>query len=88
MKPRPLTLADEDKRSLEYLRDHDQRPYLRERAAALLKINQGSTAHAVAVSGLLKPRDPDTIYAWVDRYLQAGLAGLVQKPRRKRRLPP
>ena len=87
MKAETLTLTDEDRRNLESTRDHDPPAYLRERAAALLKIHRGQTAHAVALRGLLKPRDPDTLYAWLDRYQQAGLAGLTHKPRRKRRLP-
>lgn len=88
MKPRTLILTDNDRLSLENLRDHDPRAYLRERAAALLKIHQGHTAHAVALRGLLKRRDPDTVYSWLDHYQQAGLTGLVQKSRRKRRFPP
>jgi transposase len=34
-------------------------------------------------SGLLRPRSPDTIYAWVKAFRQTGVAGLSQKPRRK-----
>jgi putative transposase len=42
----------------------------------------------VALRGLHKPRDPDTIYAWLDRYARDGLPGLVQRPRRPRGFPP
>jgi hypothetical protein len=48
-------------------RDHDRRAYVRERAAALLKIADGASPHAVALHGLLKPRHPDTLYDWLDR---------------------
>ncbi len=62
------------------LRDHDPRPYVRERGAAILKIAEGQSAHHVAQSGLLKPRDPDTIYAWLGRYEAEGAAGLIAHP--------
>jgi hypothetical protein len=51
---------------------------VRERCAAVLKIADGSTAHAVARAGLLKARDPDTLYAWLDRYATEGLVGLTE----------
>jgi len=34
----------------------------------------------VALNGLLRPRDPDTIYTWVRRYQAEGFQGLVIKP--------
>ena len=73
------TLAlDEGQRSLlAQHRDHDPRPYVRERCAALLKVADGLSAHAVARSGLLRPRDPDTLYSWLDLYQRAGLPGLL-----------
>ena len=38
----------------------------------------GDTApYAVARTGLLKPRDPDTLYQWLAIYQQDGLAGLL-----------
>ncbi len=85
---RTLTLSAAQRQELEHARAHDRRPYLRERAAALLKIAQGQAAHHVARAGLHKPRDPDTLYAWLDRYQHAGLRGLVQRPRRPRGFSP
>jgi hypothetical protein len=38
---------------------------VRERCAAVLQIADGVSAHAVARQGRLKPRDPDTVYAWL-----------------------
>ena len=38
-------------------RDHEPRPYIRERCAALLKVADGQAAHSVAHHSLLKPRD-------------------------------
>lgn len=74
---RTLVLKTREQRELEYYRDHDARPYVRERCGALLKIAGGETPHAVAKQGLLQPRDPDTLYGWLQRYEDEGMAGLV-----------
>jgi hypothetical protein len=74
---RTVTLSWAQRRELEQARDHDPRPYVRERCAALLKIADGTSAHAVARHGLLKARDPDTVYTWLGYYLADGLAGLT-----------
>ena len=74
---RTLRLKTREQRELEYDRDHDARPYVRERCGALLKIVQGESPHAVARQGLLKPRDPDTLYGWLQVYEEEGIAGLV-----------
>jgi hypothetical protein len=74
---RTVTLSWGQRRELEQGRDHDPRPYVRERCAALLKIADGTSAHAVARHGLLKARDPATLYAWLAHYLADGLAGLT-----------
>jgi hypothetical protein len=80
MDRRALTLTEEQRQELLQLRDHDARPYVRERGAALLKIAEGQSPHRVAKSGLLKRRDPDTIYAWLDRYQAQGAPGLIAHP--------
>ena len=77
---RALSLTEEQRQELLRLRDHDPRPYVRERGAAILKIAEGLSPHRVARSGLLKPRDPDTVYAWLDRYRAAGASGLIAHP--------
>jgi hypothetical protein len=77
---RALTLTEVQRQELLQLRDHDSRPYVRERGAAILKIAEGQSPHRVATSGLLKPRDPDTVYAWLDRYEAQGAAGLIAHP--------
>ena len=76
---RTLTLTAGQRDELLQARDHDARPYVRERAAALLKIAEGHTPHAVARQGLLKARDPDTVYQWLTVYEAAGLTGLVAR---------
>lgn len=73
---RTLLLTNEQKQELVQLRDQTKREYVRERCAALLKIAAGQTAHWVAQAGLLKPRDPDTVYNWLNIYEAEGIAGL------------
>jgi hypothetical protein len=80
MARRTLTLTEEQRHQLLELRDHDPRPYVRERGAALLKIAEGESPHRVAVLGLLKPRDPDTVYSWLDLYQASGVPGLIAHP--------
>ena len=74
---RTLVLKTREQRELEHYRDHDVRPYVRERCGALRKIAPGKSPHAVARQGLLKPRDPDTLYGWLQVYEEEGVAGLV-----------
>ena len=74
--PQTLELSAEQRAELEDLRDHSPLPYLRERAAALLKIAGGMPALEVARHGLLRARDSDTIYRWLGRYRTQGLEGL------------
>lgn len=88
MHRRTLVLTETQQAELRQLRDHDSRAYLRERAAALLKVAAGASPHAVARDGLLKSRDPDTVYGWLDRYEATGTAGLVQHPRGHRGFSP
>jgi hypothetical protein len=71
-KRRTLELTPEQHDYLVAMRDHDKRPYLRERAAALLKIGSGMSAHHVARHGLLKPRDPDSVYQWLNDFIGTG----------------
>jgi len=74
--PQRLELSEQQRAELEDLRDHSPSPYLRERAAALLKIAAGMPPLEVARHGLLRTRDSDTIYRWLGRYRKQGLAGL------------
>jgi len=73
---RTLALSDAERAALLDHRDHDPQPYVRERCAAILKIADGQAPHAVAHAGLLRPRDPDTVYAWLEYYQDQGLSGL------------
>ena len=84
-KPLQLTLGVAERRKLEHVRDHDREPYMREKAAALLKIAAGQSGRDVALHGLLKHRRPDTVYDWVRRYRAGGIAGLRVQPGRGRK---
>jgi transposase len=84
-KPHKLELSESEIQALIALRDKGEPAYLRERATALLKIDEGFSPHEVARRGLLKKRNPDTVYAWLRRYSEHGICGLFHKPGRGRR---
>lgn len=75
---RTLKLSPRQREELVEHRDHDARPDVRERCAALLKIASGKSPHRVAREGLLKPRKPDTVYGWLNHYQQGGLQQLLE----------
>lgn len=85
-----LILEDYERMTLIEMRDHHPKAYLRERAAALLKVGDGESIHRVAQAGLLRSREWETVAGWVKGYEQQGLASLyVQKGRgRKPAFPP
>jgi transposase len=74
--------------TLEQMRDRHPRPYLREKAAAILKVAAGETVEEVAQKGLLKRRKVATVRGWVKSYRDQGLGGLYQQQRRKRDFSP
>lgn len=73
-----LSLDEAERVTLEEATRHHPRPDVRERCAALLKVAQGASPHEVAQDGLLRRRDPDSVYAWMHRYHQEGIAGLLR----------
>jgi len=85
--PKPLTLdlSDEQRRRLEEARDRHDKPHVRERATALLKIADGWSGREVALRGLLKQRKPDTVYDWFHRYQENGFNGLFISEARGRK---
>jgi len=84
-RPIQLNLSAQQREELESVRARAERSYLRERAAALLKIADGQSGMQVATRGLLKPRKPQTIYEWVRRYQQEGIRGLEIRAGRGRK---
>ena len=83
--PRTLVLSPAERTALVRLRDTASKAYQRERAGALLKVADGQPAAQVARDGLLRSRDPDTVYAWLNRYGTDGIAGLTIRPGRGRK---
>lgn len=83
-KRRYLSIDSEREAELKEWRDHHPKPYVRERAAALLKIAAGQSGHEVARRGLLKPRDPDTVYSWLKAYEEQGISSLLMSEGRGR----
>src|SRR5437762_7838683 len=82
---RLVTLNAEQRQALVRLRDTGPKPYLRERAAAILKLGEGHSALTIAQEGLLRPRKRDTVYGWLHRFLQEGVEGLRIRPGRGRK---
>lgn len=82
---RTLELSTEQLSELTEMRDHSPKPYLRERAAALLKIHSGKSASWVAAEGLLREYQPDTICDWLNRYEEKGIDGLLIQEGRGRK---
>jgi hypothetical protein len=73
MPRRQLDLTDEERAELVRIADQDPRPYMREKALALLRIYLGFSPHWVATSGLSplkKPRHPETVYTWLNDFLE------------------
>lgn len=88
MHRRELVLTRAQRAELCAVREREPRAYLRERAAALLKIADGQSVHAVALTGLHRPRQPDTVYRWLSAYVAGGVPALVQRPRGHRGFSP
>src|ERR1700683_3466272 len=65
---RMLNLSRPQRKERLHLRDHHPKPYVRERAAALLKIASGLCVRHVAAHGLLRPRAEETVADWLNRY--------------------
>lgn len=82
---RAFDLTTTERAELTRLRDTAPQAYLRERAAALVKVADGMSAAQVARHGLLRPRKPDTVYTWMDRFVDAGIAGLQMRAGRGRK---
>ncbi len=80
-----IELTEGQKAELRSVRDRHPLPYLRERAAAILKIAEGCSGREVALHRLNRPHWQDTVYEWVKRYQAKGLEGLKIKAGRGRK---
>lgn len=80
-----VDLSPEQQDELEITRNQHPKPYMRERAAAVLKVASGETLTAVGETGLVKRHEPETIHLWIQSYLASGLDGWVIKKGRGRK---
>lgn len=83
--PLKIELNESQRRELENIRDHHELPYLRERAAAILKIANGHSGLQTARNLLNRAHWQDTIYEWVKRYQAEGVEGLKIRSGRGRK---
>jgi transposase len=61
------------------------RPYLRERASAILKLAKSLTTEQIATTGLLRTRARQTVATWFHRFQSEGIKGLEIKAGRGRK---
>lgn len=81
----PLCLSPEQRQTLLTARSTHPKAYVRERAAAILKVADGASPGQVARHGLLQPRRRDTVVDWIRRFRAEGLAGLIVRQGRGRK---
>jgi transposase len=80
-----LALSTAQEQELTQLRERHPKPYVRERASAILKVACGQSVRAVALFGLLRPRHPETVSEWIKRYLAQGREALLVQEGRGRK---
>jgi transposase len=80
-----LTLNPDEYRLLQSLVRSHPKAYLRQRAAALLKIAEGCSVNFVAHHGLLRRFRAETVSAWLKRFQAEGFDGLPIKAGRGRK---
>ena len=80
-----VSLSPGQVQELTQARDHHPLPYVRVKAAAILKVAQGASIRWVATQGLLKPVRWETVKEWILRYQQDGLEGLQVQAGRGRK---
>lgn len=83
--PLKIVLSETQRQELEGIRDHHRLPYMRERAAAILKIAAGHSGWQTARNLLNQPHWQDTVYEWVKRYQAEGVQGLEIRKGRGRK---
>lgn len=78
-------LSDEIFQQLTDLAKHSPKPYLRERASAILKMADGHPACQIASAELLQKRYYETVSDWFHRFQSQGVEGLSIKAGRGRK---
>ena len=85
MRTLKLALTQQQIADLQTALNKHPKPYVRERASAILQIHQGKPGYHVAQQGLLRKRRENTLYEWVHRFNQDGMASLLVQPGRGRK---
>ena len=80
-----VNLSPEQEIELEQVRSQHRKAYMRERAAAVLKVAGGQTLTEVAEQGLVKRHEPETVHLWINLYQAEGLKGWEIKKGRGRK---
>lgn len=80
-----VSLTEAQRTELETIRDTHPKPYLRERAIAILKVYQGLSVRQVAEHELRWRHEPETVSQWLNRYETEDAGGLFIKPGRGRK---
>lgn len=80
-----IDLNEVQRQELDKVRRQHPKPYMRERAAAVLKVADGHTVTEVAATGLLIRHEPETVKGWIDSYQAAGLKAWDIQPGRGRK---
>ena len=81
-RPLRVNLSEDQREELLDVRDRHEKPYMREKAAAVLKVagppgEEGQSAGQVARSGLLRERRPKTVRGWIHTYEEEGIEGFT-----------
>lgn len=84
-KPSCLSLSPQQRSALRAFVKTHPKPYVRQRASALLKIADGFSVNDVALHRLLLPHHHKTVSQWLKRFLDEGLQGLLIKSGRGRK---
>ncbi len=80
-----VELSTEQRSALLCARDRHPKAYVREKAAAILKLADGQAIEEVATTALHRRHDESTLSTWVRRYLAEGIPGLLVRSGRGRK---
>lgn len=80
-----INLSEKQVAELEEAVAKHPKAYVRERAAGILKVAGGKSLRQVAYHGLLRQHAPEVVKEWCERYLAAGLPGLLIRKGRGRK---
>ncbi len=71
-----IELTEEQRSELKKTAHRHPKPFMRERAAGIMKVADGNSLRQVAYHQLLIRHAPETVKGWCEAYLKEGLAGL------------